>query len=137
MKSRKELIKGAVPLFKKHEVSELHATTDGQYFLDRNRADLHARSSKKLKVYTIEESDTDGENQNSKSDDQSGVLSGNARSSIEAVKSVGDVKVLNQYLKEEKEDKNRSTVIKAIESQIESINELGTGGNPDSTKDNE
>lgn len=119
MKSRKELVKDSIPFFNQHEVSELHATTDGQYFLDRNRADLHARSVKKIKVYTIEASEIDDLSNSDGSDDLS---SETAKTLIKTIKTIEDIEKLKLFLKQEKDGKNRSTVIEAIESQIEDVN---------------
>ncbi len=63
MKSLAQLIGLATAIFDKNsELKKLYATEDGQFFVDENRANLHANSPKKeggkvMKVYPITRSD--------------------------------------------------------------------------------
>lgn len=65
MKSLKELIVLAVAVFDKNtELQTLYATEDGQFFVDENRANLHADNPKKegkkaMKVYLINRADVE------------------------------------------------------------------------------
>jgi len=117
MKSRQSLLEGCASLFKKHNTDKIFATTDGQYFLDHNRAHLHARSKKKMKVYELEASDL--KEQDDKGNSEIHLL--NAKTTIAAIKTIQDVEKLNTFLTEETEGKNRKSVIEAIENQIESL----------------
>ncbi len=65
MKSLEQLIGLAGVIFDENsELQTLHATEDGQFFVDKNRANLHANSPKKedkkaMKVYEIKREDVE------------------------------------------------------------------------------
>jgi len=62
--SKKELREKAAKVFQENTGSVIYATSDGQMFFNKNRAELHANSSKeKLAVYDFARADMEEETQ--------------------------------------------------------------------------
>lgn len=108
--SKKQLIEQAAGIFKKHpKASFLYATTDGQYFLSRNRAELHA-SSDKLSVVIIQVTDIEEEE----------IITIKKLKPI--VANLSDISQLEELLASEKASEDpRKTAIKLIEERIEEL----------------
>ena len=52
--SRKQLVEKSAQIFKAHNVASVFATVDGQFFIVKDRAQLHNNTLKDAKVYEIE-----------------------------------------------------------------------------------
>ncbi len=112
--SKSELEKKAESFFKTYtDADKAFITNDGNAFLSKNRADLHAASKKELKVIEFS-----NENTGSEADDDK---PSSAAEIIEFAKTA-DLEASESYLEaENKSDKPRSTVIKALEARIEQL----------------
>jgi hypothetical protein len=108
--SKDKLQEQAVHLMEKHEVSEIHATTDGQFFLHKHFAANHAGN--KLTVYTFTKAQDDDE-------EKPEPLS--VSKLADMIIGVEDVALLNDLLTAEQEGLNRSTAIKAIQARIQKL----------------
>ncbi len=122
--NKKKLIEQSVSYFEEHDIDEIHATTDGQFFFDENRAQLHKKSKRnpvtgkdKITVYTIsrEEALTFGKPLKNEKPD---FLKLGVREITEALKTKNDLDELREYLEVEKSNEPRSTAITAIENRI-------------------
>ena len=109
--SKVELQEAAKPHFEKLKVNKLYATTDGQFFLLENRANLHAKSS--LTVYKLENEEQaapQGENTTEKQP--------TVKELLEQLERIDDLETLNDMLLTEIAGQNRSTAVKSIEAKI-------------------
>lgn len=96
------------------DAEKAFVTNDGNVFAQKNRADLHAKSDKDLKVT---EYDNEATGANDADDDQDSKPS-TAAEIIEFAKTA-TLEDAESYLDaENKSDKPRSTVLKALESRI-------------------
>lgn len=143
--SKNQLEKKATGIFEKYPLAQkIYATSDGQFFLDENRADLHV-NGKKLSIVKIEKPITD-----SASDDDNNGQSGKESISIKNLKpiveGINDTAVLNQMITDEQAGEKRVTAIKLFEARIVKIDEASNAENttngqdentPDSTENNE
>lgn len=111
--SKKELTEKAAPVFKNHpKAGVLYATTDGQFFLNKNRRDLHANASN-LGIYDI-------------SRDESPLTpEGGTEPKLPSVAKLKDLVAeiddedeLSALLETEKNGENRKTAVAAIEERI-------------------
>lgn len=99
------------------DAEKAFVTNDGNVFAQKNRADLHAKSDKDLKVT---EYDNEAAGAKDADDDQDDKPS-TAAEIIEFAKTA-ELEDAESYLDaENKSDKPRSTVIKALESRIEQL----------------
>ncbi|MBV7268374.1 hypothetical protein [Winogradskyella luteola] len=116
--SKSQLQEKADKLFKDYPNAEKgYVTNDGNAFLSKNRADLHASSDEKLKV-------TEFENENSgvadKNNDASDTLS-KADDIIEFAKTA-DAESAKKYLDAENEAKKpRKTVVEALKARLDEL----------------
>jgi hypothetical protein len=127
--STKELIEGSVSIFGRNkDLKKLHATSDGQYFLEENRANLHKNSKRdpitgkdKLTVVPITREDalaTLPKKATPTASVKSEFLQKSVADIKEALKTADDVEALKVVLAEEKANEPRSTAIEAIEAKI-------------------
>jgi len=131
--SRKELVSQSISVFAAHAVSTLFATVDGQYFIHEDRAKLHNSTLKSDKVYEI---DLDEAKEAAKEIDVEETVLGSknvtlALNSNDAIKVIQEkelVEDLTALRAEEAEDKNRKTVLAAIDARIKAINTADTKG---------
>lgn len=114
--SKKELNAKAAPVFKEHpNASVLYGTSDGQFFLNKNRAELHA-SANKLSVHGIEAPSP-----------QRGEITKEPEGSMtvdeirELAEGTADKTVLEHLLNDERNGKNRKTAIAAITDRLEEL----------------
>lgn len=120
--SRKELVAKSVALFKERTEAVLHATSDGQFFIFPDRANMHANSQeKKLTVYDIERKEVEEE---LKEPVQDSAPKGKAQT-VKQIKAfiadTEDVEVLSQLLADEKAGEDRVTAKEAIENRISEV----------------
>lgn len=127
--SRKKLKEKAVKVFQENKGSVIYATSDGQMFFNRNRAELHANSAK-LTVYDIPRSELDeqlktkGKPNGSESGKED---NGHTVDDLKAlVAKTLDFAELAVLLEDEKAGKNRVTAIAAIDERVA---ELKAGNN--------
>jgi hypothetical protein len=110
--SREELSAMAGEYFKRLNVSKLYATTDGQFFILQNRAQLHAGST--LTVYELE-------NENPQNLRPEGKKVQTVKELTQAVQEITDVEVLRALLLEEVSGTNRASAVKVIEERIAKV----------------
>ncbi|WP_166964611.1 hypothetical protein [Yeosuana marina] len=107
--SKAELEKKAQDVFKDYpKADKVFATTDGQFFLDENRANLHAGA--KGKVIEIANEDTSESNDTNKPK--------NAEALITEAKTIETIDLVESAKDIEAKGKNRSTVIAAYDARI-------------------
>lgn len=112
--SKAELEKKAQAVFKDYpKANKVFATTDGQFFLDENRANLHAGA--KGKVIEISNDGTDEDNADNSNKPKSAEALINEAKTIETIEAVEAAKEV------EAKGKNRSTVIAAYDARIEEL----------------
>ena len=124
--NKKDVIKGSVALFKSTKADKMYGTSDGQYFLDQNRAELYKKTKQDPKtgkdsitVYTINASDVAVPDTGSK---KSEFLDQGVKKIKAALPTMDDVAVLNSYLAEEKkQDEPRATAVDAIQKRIDEL----------------
>lgn len=118
--SLKELEALAIEQFKNYpNEKQLFASSDGQFFFEENRANLHAKA-KDLTVYpfrSISANDTD------KIEDVDVFADLNAKECIKLINDQTDPLIIEQWLEVEKKGKQRATVVSAIESKTKAITE--------------
>jgi len=127
--STKELIEGSVSIFDRNkDLKKLHATSDGQYFLEENRANLHKNTKRNpvtgkdtLSVVPITREDAKTAKDTLKNADKvekSPFLQQNVGDIKEALKTADDAAALKVYLAEEEGNEPRTTAIEAIKAKI-------------------
>ncbi|MCH4824294.1 hypothetical protein ML462_14050 [Gramella lutea] len=120
--SRNELVQKSVAIFKGRTEAVLFATSDGQFFIFKDRANMHAKSQKTpLKVYEIERSEV--EDQLPKEKETKAAASTKSKpKTVEQIKAdvedTEDLEKLAAMLKEEQEGKDRTTAVEAIQNRI-------------------
>lgn len=125
----KELKKASESYFEKNkDLQEIFATTDGQFFFQENRANLHknnlrdAKTGKsKISVVKITRTEALASDTTSGDDDSAdGSLLDQSVKNIKAgVKEITDVDVLQDYIEEEDaKEKPRTSAIEAIQERI-------------------
>ena len=135
--NRTELTEMSAKVFAQFETTHtLYATSDGQFFIQEDRAKLHARGNAKMSIYEIErpeqkkvvplneDQDSDKDTVTDPKDDltpKSELLKGNAKTAIKAIKEVKDKDALIDLLNDEKASKNRSIVVEAIEEILKAF----------------
>lgn len=117
--SKSELKDKAKDTFKNFpKAKKVFITTDGQCFLEENRANIHAKPNK-LEVVPFSKTDFI-EVEDAKTVTAS---KGKTVEDIKAeIKEVEDVKVLEEMLEAEQNGKNRTTAIEAIQERIKELN---------------
>jgi len=117
--SRKELVEKSIALFKARTEDVLHATSDGQFFIAKNRANVHAKAQKtELKVYDINRTEVEEELKEPIKDSGSKDESLTVKQIEVIIAETEDLEVLANLLEEEKSGKDRTTAKKAIEERI-------------------
>lgn len=113
--SKAELEKKAQGVFKDYpKANKVFATTDGQFFLDENRANLHAGA--KGKVIEIA---NDGGSEDKTSKD--GVKPKSAEALITEAATIETIDLVEVAKEVEAKGKNRSTVIAAYDARIDEL----------------
>ncbi|MFD2566081.1 hypothetical protein [Pseudotenacibaculum haliotis] len=111
--SKTQLEELAKEKFKQYPKADaLYATSNGQFFLMENRAQLYAKG-KNLSVVKIDNPGTASQD----------LPEGNAKDVIKAVESIEDPKTLEAWLKSEQDGDDRKTVKAAIEERINELNQ--------------
>lgn len=111
--SKTDLEKKVDAFFKTHPSAlEAHATTDGYFFLNKNRANLHA--GPKGNVFTFE-------NENNQDNEADKPKKQSASELINSVAKIEGLDVLNKILDLEVAGKNRTTVVDAVTKRIEAL----------------
>ncbi|MGB8704266.1 MAG: hypothetical protein WCD31_04495 [Gillisia sp.] len=119
--SRKELVARSVAYFKERTEATLFATSDGQFFVFKDRANMHATSTKApMTVYEIERKEVEEELAGSTEGDDDGYTVKELKA---LVAETSDKAVLEGYLEDEKKGENRKTAIAAIEDRLEELND--------------
>jgi len=138
--SKTQLKEKAKDIFKSYpDATTLHATSDGQFFLEQNRAQLHADENE-LQVIEIEKNwDTStGSAQGTSASSVQGTSTGSATSSVtgdaedehhisveelqEKVKACTDVAALKKWLQQEqKAEKPRKTAVACLEKRLKEL----------------
>lgn len=113
--SKAELQEAAKKHFKKLGVNKLYATTDGQFFLLENRANLHA--GKNLTVYKLEQESEPEQGQPARKAEKQPTV----KELLEQVDRIDDLATLTEMLHTEVAGQNRSTAVKSIEARIASL----------------
>jgi hypothetical protein len=115
------LIKNSLSVFESHHVDTVYATSDGQYFIDENRANLHQNSDgKKLTVYTISQEEATEANTPKKSE----ILNQSVKDLTASLEEISSVEELYNLLAEESNIDTRKSAIAAINDRIESITKV-------------
>lgn len=112
--SKAELEKKAQEVFKNYpKAKKVFATTDAQFFLDQNRANLHAGAKGKVieVVNDVIEEDTQDTSIKPKS----------AEALINEAKSIETIEAVEAAKEVEAKGKNRSTVIAAYDARIDEL----------------
>lgn len=120
--SKTELTKKAIEVFRENTGSVIYATTDGQLFFNKNRAELHAGKGKtKLGVYDIARADValDPKEVDAVKEDNEQTVD----DIKELIAETSDLAELDKLLTDEKEGKDRKTAIAAIEERIAELKE--------------
>ena len=116
--SKAELEKKAKDVFKEYpSAKSLFATTDGQFFLDKNRANLHAGA--KGNVIEIENEFEAHSKSNSKDSDS--IKPKSADTLIEEAKTIESIDLVELAKEVEAKGKNRKTVIEAYDTRMEEL----------------
>lgn len=135
--NRKQLVERSAAVFAQFPTqTSLYATADGNFFIQEDRAKLHAnKSNPSMKIFEIDveeaaEVDPKVKPLNGGGDQGSGgtqgtedlepkseVLQGNSKDAIAAIKKEESTEVLEALKADEAGTKNRSTVIKAIDAR--------------------
>jgi hypothetical protein len=120
--SRKELVALSIAIFKVRTEGVLFATSDGQFFVLKDRSHTHANSQeKKLTVYEIERTEVEDQ-LNEKATAPDSKDDGYTVKELEAlVAETSDPKALEGFLQDEKSGKNRKTAIAAIQERIDEL----------------
>lgn len=120
--SRKELVAKSVAYFKERTEATLFATSDGQFFVFKDRANMHATSTKApMTVYEIERKEVEDQlAEGSTEGDDDGYTVKELKA---LVAETSDKAVLEAYLEDEKKGENRKTAIAAIEERLEELND--------------
>ncbi|RLZ08595.1 hypothetical protein [Faecalibacter macacae] len=127
--SKSELEKQANVYFSENEdVAKVFCTTDGQIFLEENRADLHAKSEEKMAVFAFQNPRANEEVVEAETEIS---LKESAGYLIGAFQLVTDVELLKKFLAEEQEGKKRKTVLEVLESRIAELATEGIEGTED------
>lgn len=124
--SRKELVAKAVALFKERNENVLFATTDGQFFIHKDRANMHAGSQEKpFTVYEIKRQEVEEELDEAAPDASGSKEDKQTVKQIQAeVAKTEDVEALEKMLEAEKAlEDPRKTAIAAIEERIAELKE--------------
>ena len=100
----------------------VHVTEDGQAFTNKNRAQMHATRNATGKPLTLKTFHRADSNVDSDSDGDAGVLDNNANDAIAAVGKLTSLEELNALADKEAKGKNRSTVLAAINKQLDALN---------------
>lgn len=137
-KSRKELLAICAKVFDTRTEDELFAVSDGQVFVDKNRAELHA--GEKLKVYPVKRDEVEEPKNKDGKDDSNTDNKSASDLLIEEVNKNENVTELTTLLEAEKAKKRPvKKVVEAIEARLEVLaksQEVNTGGdNNDKTQD--
>ncbi|MFY0714124.1 hypothetical protein J1D01_10635 [Seonamhaeicola sp. NFXS20] len=111
--SKAELEKKAQAVFKNYpKAKKVFATTDGQFFLDQNRANLHAGAKGKvIEINDVIEEETEDTSIKPKS----------AEALINEAKSIETIEAVEAAKEVETKGKNRSTVIAAYDARIDEL----------------
>lgn len=108
--SKDQLQEKAVEYFKNLGVNKLFATADGQFFILKNRAEIHAGKGKVYEFHV----------QESKSSD-----AGDEDFTVKEIEAVAaqssDVEQLETILRDEQEGKNRKSAVKVLTDRIEEL----------------
>lgn len=126
--SRKQLVAKSVALFKKRTEAVLYATSDGQFFVLKDRRNMHAKQQD-LGTYDIERKEVEEEISEPTPD-----ASGSKEDKQQTVKQIQaevakteDVEALEKMLEAEKAlEDPRKTAISAIEDRIAELKEPKT-----------
>jgi hypothetical protein len=114
--SKSELAKKAVDVFKTYPTAEkIFASNDGQFFLEENRAALHAKSLKKGQYFEIE---NEGE---ASADNSKDSKSKSAEDLIADAKDIETTEAVEAAIVLETEGKNRKTVLAAYDARIQEL----------------
>ncbi|TWP31235.1 hypothetical protein ETU08_01780 [Apibacter muscae] len=116
MKSKEELNREAQSFLEQYKQKEVYGTSDGQFFLDKNRAELHARSKKELSVYVFPK---DGSTTAEANEDWAEKLK-----ATEDVNTLiyPELKNMVKGLGLEVENQKQATLIEALEKHKETLN---------------
>lgn len=119
--SRKQLVEKSKSLFNSRNENKLFATTDGQFFVHQDRANMHAQVNREipLKVYKIDRNEV--EEDAPKEDEAPKALPSVAKLK-ELLPEVSEVGELEAILEQEKSGEDRKTAIEAIQERIEELN---------------
>ncbi len=123
--SKTQLKEQATEVFEQYPNTEaLYATSDGQFFLKQNRADLHANENK-LSVMTIEK---DWKTDSAKDETEKKPAHPVSVKVLQAkVKDTSDVEELKRWLKEEQAlEHPRKTAFACLEERIKELEEQNT-----------
>lgn len=120
--SRAQLVEKSKSLFSSRNENKLFATTDGQFFVHQDRANMHAQVNREtpLKVYIIDRSETEDQTP-VKEAPQPKALPSVAKLK-ELLPEVSEVGELEAILEQEKSGENRKTAIEAIQERLEELN---------------
>jgi hypothetical protein len=137
--SKNQLEQKAEGIFKKYPLAtKLYATSDGQFFLEENRADLHVKG-KKLSVVKVEKpiEPSNPEGKENTGDEKQTI---SIKDLKPIVKAMTDKEALTKMLEEEKAlEDPRKSAIKLFEKRIAELetedNGDGNTGGEDSTGD--
>lgn len=125
--SRKQLLAQAVELFKDRNEKKLFVTSDGQFFIAADRANMHAKSKKApLNVYEITREEIEGGiKEADPADTDSNETPSQTVKQVKAeVAKMEDVEALEKMLEAEKAlEDPRKTAIAAIEERIAELKE--------------
>jgi hypothetical protein len=127
--SRKQLVGKSIALFKERTEAVLFATSDGQFFVFKDRANMHATSHKSpLTVYEIERKDVEEEINEPAPETSGSTESPKTVKVIKAeVATITEVEALEKMLEAEKAlEDPRKTAIEAIEDRIAELKEPKT-----------
>lgn len=108
--SKDQLQEKAGEYFKKLGVSKLFATADGQFFILKNRAEIHAGKGKVYEFHV----------QESKSSDE-----GDEDFTVKEIETIADqstdTEQLETMLRDEQDGKNRKSAVKVLMDRIEEL----------------
>jgi len=131
-KSKKELIIIAAAVLAKNSIKKLYATTDGQLFVDKNRAELHKRNlGDKVSVVKITRDDVETAKKEEVKQPSSEFLKLGVSRQKDAVKKIETKVEIDDLITEEEDTQKRSSTIKLLQTQLQVIttsNTQNTGG---------
>ena len=122
--SRQELVEKSKAIFADRTEDELFATSDGQFFILKDRRNMHAKSGE-FKTYDIKRSEVETTPAAQEVTDEDDQLTVDQIKAL--IKEEGNVEVLKELLADEAASaKPRKTAIAAIEARIEELVEPST-----------